>query len=45
VAYIAGTPGRPGLTEKLWQVAGWLCILMTVASFLEMYLWFSRNTQ
>ena len=45
VAYIAGTPGRPGITEKIWQVAGWLCILMTVASFLQMYLWFARNTQ
>src|SRR6266536_5931738 len=24
VAYIAGTPGRPGVMEKIWQVAAWL---------------------
>jgi rhomboid protease GluP len=46
VGYLAGTPGlRDGWTERLWRAAGWFCILMTVASFLKMYLWFSTNTQ
>src|SRR6266536_3009834 len=33
IAYVAGTPGREGVMEKLWRAASWFCILMTVASF------------
>jgi rhomboid protease GluP len=46
IAYLAGTPGPANSwTEKLWRIASWSCILMTVASFLKMYLWFSQHTQ
>ena len=45
VAYLAGTPGLQYLTEKLWRFAGWSCIVMTVVSFLKMYLWFTQHTQ
>jgi rhomboid protease GluP len=46
VAYVAGTPGlHDSLTEKLWRIGSWCCILMTAVSLLKMYLWFSRYTQ
>ena len=43
-------PGRHSRTagrrsRTLWRVAGWFCILMTVVSFLKMYLWFAASTQ
>lgn len=46
VAWVAGTPrllNSP--TEKLWKIACFCCILITVVSFLAMYLSFSRNAQ
>ncbi|HUI57333.1 MAG TPA: rhomboid family intramembrane serine protease [Bryobacteraceae bacterium] len=43
VAYVAETPGRIGSpTERLWQVASWFCIILTVVSFLKMWLSFSH---
>jgi rhomboid protease GluP len=46
VAYLAGDPRytRP-VTEKLWKVSAFFCILLTAACFLMMYLWFSHNSQ
>ena len=46
IGYLAGTPSlQNSLTEKLWRIASWSCIVMTVVSFLKMYLWFSQHTQ
>ena len=46
IGYLAGEPRYEGSgTEKLWQVAAGLCILITVACFLQMYLSFSRAAQ
>jgi rhomboid protease GluP len=46
VAYLAGEPRYEGsTTEKLWRISSWCCILLTAASFLKMYLWFSRYAQ
>jgi rhomboid protease GluP len=42
IAYVAGQPRREGsLTENLWRIASWICILLTALSFLKMYLWFT----
>ncbi len=44
MAYLAGDPRyASSLTEKLWRVSCFFCILLTVASFLMMYLWFSHS--
>jgi len=45
-AYLAGTP-RLGTSprEVLWRGAAAACVVMTAASFLMMYLWFTRNVQ
>jgi rhomboid protease GluP len=46
VAWVAGTPGRAGSgTEGAWRAASWCCILLTVVSFLKMWLSFSRMTE
>jgi rhomboid protease GluP len=46
IGYLAGTPKLGGsATERLWRLASWLCILITVACFLEMYLWLARSAQ
>ena len=42
VAYVAETPRATGPTEKLWQVASWSCVIITVVCFLKMWLWFSQ---
>jgi rhomboid protease GluP len=42
VAYFAETPRAAGPSERLWQVASWSCIILTVVSFLKMWLWFSQ---
>jgi len=45
VAYLAGTPRLvESWTGRLWQFCAWACIAITAASFLNMYLWFSRVT-
>ncbi len=45
-AYLAGTPlVETAWTERLWRGAAAACVVMTAASFLMMYLWFSRNAQ
>jgi len=45
-AYLAGLPRHEGApAERLWRVAAWLGIVLTVLSFLLWYLWFSRITQ
>jgi rhomboid protease GluP len=45
-AYLAGTP-RIGtaVSERLWRGAAAACVVITAASFLMMYLWFSTATQ
>jgi rhomboid protease GluP len=46
VAYLAGLPRLEGSpVERLWRVAAWLCILITVVCFLNMYLWLARTAQ
>jgi membrane associated rhomboid family serine protease len=46
IAYLAGLPRFEGSwTERLWRGASWVCILLTAASFLKMYLWFARVAQ
>jgi len=42
VAYLAETPRAAGGTEGLWQAASWFCVILTVVSFLKMWLWFSH---
>lgn len=40
VGYLAGTPRYEGSpTETLWKVCCWLCVALTVLSFLKLYLW------
>jgi rhomboid protease GluP len=44
-AWLAGEP-RPGSpADRVWQIASWLCILITVLCFLKMYLWLSQSAQ
>ena len=45
IAYLAGTPGREGGIENVWHIASWCCILITIVSFVKMYLWFAASTQ
>jgi len=46
VAWVAGTPRYSGSpAERIWQIASWLCILVTVFCFLKMYLWLSQSAQ
>jgi rhomboid protease GluP len=46
ISYLAGTPRVSGAPlEKLWQGAAIACIVLTAASFLMMYLWFSKTAQ
>jgi rhomboid protease GluP len=42
VGYFARTPRAAGGTEGLWQAASWCCVILTVVSFLKMWLWFSH---
>jgi rhomboid protease GluP len=42
IAYVAETPRAAGPAEKMWQAAAWFCIILTVVSFLKMWLWFSH---
>jgi len=45
-AYLAGLPRNQGsAVERLWRMAAWLGILLTISSFLLWYLWFSRIAQ
>jgi rhomboid protease GluP len=37
IAYVAGTPRRT--TERIWQVAGWAAIALTVVAFGSMFRW------
>lgn len=46
VAYVAGLPGRVrSVTENLWRVGCYVCLALTVFSFIEMYLWFAASGQ
>jgi rhomboid protease GluP len=46
LAYVAQTPGRADSgAEGLWRAAAWLCIVLTLVSFLKMWLSFSQMTQ
>lgn len=44
LGYMAGLPGREGQpAERLWRACAWFCILLTVVSFLKLYLWFTQS--
>src|SRR2546427_1538907 len=44
VAYVAGLPRVSGsLREQFWRGMAAACIVLTVLSFLQMYLWFARS--
>ena len=46
LAYFSGDPKRINpVADKLWRFCAGCCILLTVASFLMMYLWFSHHAQ
>jgi rhomboid protease GluP len=46
VAYLAGTPRiETAWSERLWRATAAACVVITAASFLLMYLWFSAATQ
>ena len=46
IAWLAGQPRYEGSpAEKLWRVASWFCVILTIVSFLKWYLWFARVTQ
>jgi len=42
IGYMAETPRAGGPMETMWRVASWLCIVLTVVSFLKWWLWFSH---
>jgi rhomboid protease GluP len=44
LAYLAGTPrGEDSPAEPIWRIAAWLCILVTVFSFVKMYFAFTQS--
>ena len=44
IGYLAATPRYEGsVTERIWRVASWLCVLVTVVSFLDMFLALTRS--
>ena len=44
LGYLAGLPGPEGRpTERLWRIAAWLCVVLTLLSFLKLYLWFTQS--
>ncbi len=46
IAYLADVPRFEGSwRERLWRAASWVCILLTAASFLKMYLSFTQVAQ
>jgi membrane associated rhomboid family serine protease len=46
VAYVAGTPRiETAWSERFWRLAAGVCVVLTAASFLMMYLWFSSSAQ
>ncbi len=45
-AYLAGTPHvETAWAERFWRGAAAVCVVLTAASFLMMYLWFSNTAQ
>ena len=46
VGYLAGHQRYEGSAlERVWRIAAWLCILITVVCFLKMYLWMAHEAQ
>jgi len=46
VGYLGGMPRyQGGSSEQVWRVGAWVCILLTVLSFLSWYLWFNQLAQ
>jgi rhomboid protease GluP len=46
IAYLAGTPRlNGGAVEWFWRVASWIALLLTLYSFLKMFLWFAAHSQ
>jgi rhomboid protease GluP len=44
-AYLAGTPKLvPTLGERVWRIAAYLCVALTVLSFVEMFRWFAATS-
>ena len=44
LAYVAGLPKSPNRPEeRLWRVSAWICVLLTLLSFLKLYLWFTQT--
>ncbi len=42
VGFVAGLPeGAPTWADRLWRVAAYLSVFLTVVAFLNMYLWFT----
>lgn len=45
LGYVAGLPkGEGAAGEKLWYVSAWFCVILTVVSFLKLYLWFTQTS-
>jgi membrane associated rhomboid family serine protease len=45
MAYLSGLPRHDGASvERLWRLAAWFAIALTVFSFLLWYLWFNQIT-
>lgn len=45
IAYIAGLPRAEGSwQERVWQIASYVCILLTAISFFRMYQWMTRGS-
>jgi rhomboid protease GluP len=44
IGYVGGLPGREGTpAERLWRASAWFCVLLTIVSFLKLYLWFTQS--
>lgn len=44
IAYVAGLPRPAGSwLERVWKIAAYACILLTVVSFFRMYQWLTRG--
>ena len=45
LGYVSGLPGRAGApVERLWRACAWFCVLLTVVSFLKLFLWFTKTS-
>ena len=43
IAWVAGLPRiETNPVERLWRACSWFCVILTVVSFLKLYLWFTQ---